>query len=98
VTQQDVVRLTQMDKVTVSRAAQGLEKRKLVRRMKHAEDGRSLRLSLAAPGWTIYRRVIPAARALEAEVLTGLGPRELNELKGVLRKLEAAAVRVLARR
>ena len=96
-TQQEVVGRTQMDKVTVSRAAQVLERRKLVRRVPNLEDARSLRLSLTPTGRDLYRRVVPAALALEAEVLEGLSPREIESLKRVLRRLEASAARVLTR-
>ena len=96
-TQQEVVGRTQMDKVTVSRAAQVLERRKLVRRVPNLDDARSLRLSLTPTGRDLYRRVVPAALSLEAEVLEGLSPREIESLKRVLRRLEASAARVLTR-
>jgi DNA-binding MarR family transcriptional regulator len=97
-TQQEIVGRTKMDKVTVSRAAQVLERRRLLRRVTNTEDGRSLRLSLTAEGQKLYDRVVPTVLELEAEVLKGLGEREIAELKDVLRRLEAAAERVLNRR
>ncbi|WP_257456327.1 MarR family winged helix-turn-helix transcriptional regulator [Archangium lipolyticum] len=97
-TQQEIVGHTKMDKVTVSRAAQVLERRRLLRRVTNAEDGRSLRLSLTAEGQKLYARVVPAVLELEAEVLEGLGEQEIAGLKDVLRRLEAAADRVLTRR
>ncbi|MCY1077537.1 MarR family winged helix-turn-helix transcriptional regulator [Archangium lansingense] len=97
-TQQEIVGRTKMDKVTVSRAAQVLERRKFLRRVTNADDGRSLRLSLTAEGQKLYARVVPAALELEAEVLKGLSEREITELKDVLRRLETAAERVLTRR
>lgn len=97
-TQQEIVGRTKMDKVTVSRAAQVLERRGLLRRVTNAADGRSLRLSLTDEGGELYARVVPAAVELEAEVLKDLSAREINELKDVLRRLEAAADRVLTRR
>ncbi|MBX3207825.1 MAG: winged helix-turn-helix transcriptional regulator [Labilithrix sp.] len=96
-TQQEIVGLTQMDKVTVSRAAQVLERRELLRRVPNVEDARSLRLSLTPTGRDLYRRVVPAALTLEAEVLEGLGPREVRALNALLRRLEASASRILAR-
>jgi len=97
-TQQEIVGRTKMDKVTVSRASQELERRTLLRRVTNAEDARSLRLSLTADGRTLYERVVPAALELEAEVLKGLSAKEISELKTLLRRLEAAADRVLTRR
>jgi DNA-binding MarR family transcriptional regulator len=96
-TQQELVGRTQMDKVTVSRAAQVLERRELLRRLPNAEDARSLRLSLTPTGRDLYRRVVPAALELEAEVLEGLSSREIAALRAVLPRLEAAAARILAR-
>lgn len=96
-TQQEIVKRTQMDKVTVSRAARVLERRALLRRVPNAADARSLRLSLTPTGRDLYRRVVPAALALEAEVLEGLGPREVASLKRVLRSLELSATRLLSR-
>ena len=96
-TQQEIVGRTQMDKVTVSRAAQVLERRKLLRRVPNAEDARSLRLSLTPTGLDLYRRVVPAALELETEVLKGLSAKEIEELKAVLRRLEASAARILDR-
>ncbi|HYO72221.1 MAG TPA: MarR family winged helix-turn-helix transcriptional regulator [Archangium sp.] len=97
-TQQEIVGRTKMDKVTVSRAAQVLERRRLLRRVTNTEDGRSLRLSLTTEGQKLYGRVVPTVLKLEAEVLQGLGEREIAELKDVLRRLETAAERVLSRR
>lgn len=97
-TQQEIVGRTKMDKVTVSRAAQVLAGRELLRRVTNAEDGRSLRLSLTEEGRELYTRVVPAAVELEAEVLKDLSPQEITELKDVLRRLEAAADRVLTPR
>jgi DNA-binding MarR family transcriptional regulator len=82
----------------VSRAAQVLERRGLLRRVTNAQDGRSLRLSLTDEGRELYARVVPAVVELEAEMLQGLSAREISELKDVLRRLESAADRVLTRR
>ena len=97
-TQQEIVGRTKMDKVTVSRAAQVLERRGLLRRVTNAQDGRSLRLSLTDEGRELYARVVPAVVELEAEMLQGLSAREISELKDVHPRLEAAADRVLTRR
>jgi DNA-binding MarR family transcriptional regulator len=96
-TQQELVGRTKMDKVTVSRAAQVLERRELLRRVPNAADARSLRLSLTPMGRDLHRRVVPAAVELEAEVLEGLSAREITALKSILLRLEASATRILAR-
>ena len=55
-TQGQIVARTVMDKVTVSRAAQGLLKRRLVGRSDHQADGRSHVLALTAEGARPARR------------------------------------------
>jgi DNA-binding MarR family transcriptional regulator len=94
-TQQELVGRTRMDKVTISRAAQVLEGRGLVRRVPNADDGRSLRLSLTAAGKQLHARVAPAAIELEARVLAGLSASEVTALKAMLRRIETAATQLL---
>src|SRR5580700_6170296 len=55
-TQQMLCGRTIMDKVTVMRAAQGLLRRRLLKRLPNAEDGRSHRLMLTAAGKRLYDR------------------------------------------
>ncbi len=90
-TQQAIVARTAMDKVTVSRAAQALERRRLVARTPNADDARSHRLSLTPAGQALYDEVIPAALALEDELLRNLGPGDVGSLKAQLKRLEDAA-------
>lgn len=95
-TQQGVVGRTQMDKVTVSRAAKALEKRGLVSRAPSAEDARSLILALTDQGRLLHRRLAPAALQLEAKLLSGLSSAEVAELKRLLERVELAAKDLLA--
>src|ERR1700739_1205270 len=53
-TQQAIGARTVMDKVTVSRATQGLVKRRLVERAPHDADGRSHHLALSTAGTRLY--------------------------------------------
>lgn len=94
-TQQELVGRTKMDKVTVSRAAQVLEGRGLVRRDPNEDDARSLRLSLTPAGKKLHARVMPAAIALETQILAELSAAEIKALKSVLRRIEAAANQAL---
>jgi DNA-binding MarR family transcriptional regulator len=89
--QQELVLRTKMDKVTVSRAAQVLERRNLIKRIPNPEDGRALRLSLTAEGRKIHAKVGPAALELEAQMLSELSHKEVTQLKGLLRRIEKAA-------
>jgi len=90
-TQGQIVSRTMMDKVTVSRAAQGLLKRRLVDRSDHHADGRSHVLSLAVEGRRLYGEIAPLALAYEAALIAGLAPDEVVLLKRLLCRLQAAA-------
>jgi DNA-binding MarR family transcriptional regulator len=94
-TQQDLVARTQMDKVTVSRAARALQERGLVARRKSALDARALRLALTAAGEREFEAIAPRALAAQAQVLEGLSPRERAALKAMLKRVESAAQALL---
>ena len=90
-TQAKLVARTVMDKVTVSRAAQGLVKRHLIARSQNASDGRSHVLALTAEGRGLYGEIAPLALAYEAALISGLAPEEVTLLKRLLARLQAAA-------
>ena len=89
-TQGQIVARTVMDKVTVSRAAQGLLKRYLIRRSEHP-DGRSHLLALTDEGQRLYAEIAPLALAYEAALISGLAPEEVTLLKRLLSRLQTAA-------
>jgi DNA-binding MarR family transcriptional regulator len=80
-----------MDKVTVSRAAQGLAKRRLVSRAEHKADGRSHVLALSAEGRRLHAEIAPLALAYEAALIAGLAPGEVALVKRLLVRLQGAA-------
>ena len=90
-TQQAIGVRTVMDKVAVSRATQGLVKRRLVQRAPHDADGRSHHLALSKAGERLYSEVSPVALEYEARLLRQFDPEAVEELKRVLRHLEQAA-------
>jgi DNA-binding MarR family transcriptional regulator len=90
-TQVQIVARTVMDKVTVSRAAQGLEKRRLVARSQNKADGRSHVLALTAEGRRLHGEIAPLALAYEAALIAGLAPEEVTLLKRLLSRLQSAA-------
>ena len=90
-TQVQIVARTVMDKVTVSRAAQGLVKRRLVTRSQNTADGRSHVLALTAEGRGLYGEIAPLALAYEAALIAGLAPEDVTLLKRLLGRLQAAA-------
>lgn len=90
-TQQALGVATQMDKVTVSRAAIALVDRGLVKRAPNPDDQRSHLLSLSKAGQALYASVAPKALALEAEIFAGLSPDEIAQFAAMLARIEAAA-------
>ena len=94
-TQQELCGRTIMDKVTVTRAGQGLLRRRLIKRIPNSTDGRSHRLVLTKTGEALYEEVAPLALEYEVKLLVGLAPHEVAKLEQQLRQLEqtAAALR-----
>ena len=90
-TQVQIVARTVMDKVTVSRAAQGLVKRRLVTRTENKTDGRSHVLDLTPEGRSLHAEIAPLALAYEAALIAGLAPEDVTLLKRLLGRLQAAA-------
>jgi DNA-binding MarR family transcriptional regulator len=90
-TQQEIVRKTLMDKVAVSRAAQGLEDRGLVKRRQDVADGRARRLTLSEAGHALYRRIAPAALEYERRLLASFSKHEIAALHDMLARLTRAA-------
>jgi len=90
-TQRELCGLSEMDKVTVSRAALALVTRGLVERLPSEDDRRSHGLTLSRAGRRLYAQIVPAALGIEAEVLAVLGEDEVAVLKSLLDRLRARA-------
>ena len=90
-TQGQIVARTVMDKVTVSRASQGLLTRHLIDRTAHHADGRSHVLALSPQGKRLYAEIAPLALAYEQALLADLSPDDVQVLKQLLLKLQARA-------
>ncbi len=91
VTQQDIVRQTRMDKVTISRAAAALEARGLIARAPNDRDGRSQLLRLTGEGAALYAQVVPKARELEARIFSKLSARDIARFRDLLATIDRAA-------
>ena len=74
--QQALCGRTQMDKVTVSRAAIALADRGLIERAANPDDQRSHLLTLSATGWALYEQVAPKALELEQRVFESFSAEE----------------------
>lgn len=92
-TQQALVKRAGMDKVTISRAAQALAKRRLITRAPHEHDGRSHHLILTSEGERLFADVAPAAVEYEKLMLADFSPEEIAIMKRLLRRVEDAALK-----
>jgi DNA-binding MarR family transcriptional regulator len=93
-TQQCLVKRTCMDKVTISRAAQALAKRRLITRAPHEHDGRSHHLILTAEGERLFDDIAPAAIEYERVVLSSFSQEEVETLHSLLKRVQMAALKV----
>ena len=85
-----VCRVTEMDKVAVSRAVTRLLQKKRLQRRYAVNDKRRSVLRLTVQGQRIYERIVPLARQFETRILSQLTQRDRKDLERVLDKLDAA--------
>lgn len=95
-TQRDLVTTTQLDKVTINRAAKVLVDRGYASRLAHEADGRSHHLELTDAGRELYQKIIPVALAKEAEITSRLSSKDRQTLLEILEKLTGPASHRLA--
>ena len=87
----EVCMLTEMDKVTVSRAVTKLLEKKQIDRKFSEQDRRRSMLRLSRSGWAAYKQIVPLAIAYEQRLLAGLSKREQQQLDRLLDKLNRQA-------
>lgn len=83
----EVAERTAMDKVRVSRAVARLLKSGLLDRATDAADRRRSVLRLSKSGRKVHDGIIPMAKALEADLLTGMTPSERAAIDRILTTL-----------
>ncbi len=86
-TAQDIVKMSAMDKVTVSRAIQSLRKRGLVHRVKSETDARAFDLHLTRQGHITYQEIAPVALDYQNQILDGLSASERRQLLSLLMRI-----------
>ena len=91
-------RYTVMDKVTISRAAQGLLQRGLLERQANGADGRSHILAMSAEGVALYDEVAPLAAEFERALLDQWSPEDVERLQAQLRLIQRTAARLAGER
>jgi len=87
---------TAMDKVTVSRAVAQLIGQKFVKRQTDPADKRRSILTLTARGAHTHEKIVPIARAHEAELAAVLSDTERRNLDRLLAKLQRRASEIAA--
>jgi len=87
VMQQDLVRRATSDPSTIRAMLVLLERRGLVFRKRHPEDGRAWEVSLTAKGRRLYERLWRTSEPIRTQLLAGFSEQEAQALFGSLRRL-----------
>ena len=87
----DVVAMTPLDKMAVSRAVIALEEKGFVRRSEDPGDRRVALLSLSAEGRAVFNRIARVALDFEKQLVDDLTAEERRQLRASLSRLEAFA-------
>jgi DNA-binding MarR family transcriptional regulator len=96
-TQSELAELLQMEKITVSRQADRLERAGWIRRGDHAADARAYRLELAPRAARIIARLEDRAMRLRRDYLQGIPPARRAALVADLSLIKANLLRLDAR-
>jgi len=83
-----------LDKMAVSRAVRGLERRGRLERRVDPRDGRRWALHLSPAGRALFRKIEPSALVREAALFGVLTAAERARLETILEKLVAGARRL----
>jgi MarR family transcriptional regulator, transcriptional regulator for hemolysin len=75
------------DFASVTRIVQLLERKDLLRRTPHPNDGRRSELVLTSAGESVIRTVEPIAQANRRQALDGIDPEEVARLRAVLKRI-----------
>ena len=82
-----LAKLLDIDTGQMTRVLDGLEKKELLRRYRHPDDRRALRLALTEPGREMAERGAPILMMVENRRLALLSDTESNALSRLLKKL-----------
>lgn len=88
----EVADLTGLDKMTVSRALAGLQRRGRLRREDDPADQRRSRLYLTPAGQRLYAQIAVTARQREAQLFAGVSEADQHQLSATLDRLAAAGL------
>ena len=94
-TASELVELSSMDKVQISRAIKKLEETNLLFRQEDPEDRRRIFLTLSRRGNDIFQELVPKVLQLEQDLLAGLTDEEQATLLGLMEKVRINAGRAM---
>ena len=83
-----------LDRAQTSRAVGGLVGKRLLARTPRPGDRREVLLHLTDEGRAVYNALLPRIAAINRDLLSVLAPAEVEVLDGLLRRLNAQALRV----
>jgi len=83
--------LASLDKVKMSRAVERLQKTGMLKKRTLSHDRRSATLILTAKGKKLLQEIIPLAQDYEDRLLADFSEAEIEQLDGILNKLDASA-------
>jgi DNA-binding MarR family transcriptional regulator len=81
--------LTVVDRTTLSRTLDRMERNGLVARKRVETDKRSYEIRLTAAGRAMLRRIWPVMSYHNARATAGLSPREMAQLRAIIEKMIA---------
>ncbi len=87
----EIVELSSMDKVTVSRAVKKMLEAGMLDRCINKNDARSSVLSLSGKGRKIYLDLVPQLLAFEKQLLKGISRKEHDLLLSLMKKVQKNA-------
>ena len=93
-TQSELAELLQMEKISVSRQAERLEKAGWIQRADHADDGRAYHLELTPRAERIIVRLDERADRLRDDYLQGISPTRRSSLLADLTLIKANLLRL----
>ncbi len=87
VTQSAIIRLSKLDKMTVSKALKKLVSVGLVKRAEHEIDTRAKSVSLTKKGKELISKLVPLVEAADAEFFGAIKKSELRTLQSIFNTL-----------
>lgn len=93
-TASQIVDVSRMDKVAISRAVKRLVEMGRLTATGDPDDARRQRLNLSDEGWKIYEQIVPLALSVEEKLLEDMSEDERTALHNAITRLDLAAAKL----